>query len=140
MGVEIKWLARWFAKLMGKLHAGAGGRHHSTGEGAIHIGQLAGPVTNVHLTQHIYARSLPAPLAATPQPCTPPPPPPPPAQRPAVTPEQRDVLFLMQKLPDRIAVLDFMQREFDTRMVIELQPVQVYRLRRYVEVVLQKGK
>lgn len=127
---------------MDKLHTGAGGRHQSAGDGAIHIGQLAGPVTNVQLTQHIYARSFPAPLAATPQPCTPPPPPPPqPVQRPpSATPAQRDVLFLMQKLPDRIAVLDFMEREFNTRMVIELQPVQVYRLRRYVEVILKKGK
>lgn len=132
MGVESKWLARWFAKLMGKLHAGAGGQHQSTGDGAMHIGQSAGPVTNVHLTQHIYAppvQPTPPPQAARQ-----------PRQRSSATPEHRQVLALMDHLPDRIAVLDFMEREFGTRMVIELEPPQVYRLRRYVEVVLKGGQ
>ena len=35
----------------------------------------------------------------------------------------------------RIKVLDFMRREFGTAMVMELQPAQVYRVRRYVETV-----
>ena len=53
------------------------------------------------------------------------------------TPDQKAVLQLMAGVPDRIAVLDFMEREFNTRMVIELKPAQLYRLRRYVEVVLK---
>ncbi|UCU92676.1 hypothetical protein [Hydrogenophaga taeniospiralis] len=56
---------------------------------------------------------------------------------PRATSEQRAVLQLMDGVQDRIAVLDFMEREFKTRMVIELSPKQVYRLKRYVEVVIQ---
>ena len=44
----------------------------------------------------------------------------------------------MERVPDRIAILDFMEREFRTRMVIELTPAQTFRLRRYVEVVVSK--
>lgn len=123
----------WIVRLLPK--------QQNSGSGAVQVGRADGDVKVLQLTQHIYARSFPAPLAVTPQTCAPPQPShpsPPPPQRPVATPEQRDVLFLMQKLPDRIAVLDFMEREFNTRMVIELQPVQVYRLRRYVEVVLNE--
>jgi len=35
----------------------------------------------------------------------------------------------------RIKVLDFMRREFNTAMVIELKPDQVYRVRRYFETI-----
>lgn len=48
----------------------------------------------------------------------------------------RRALALLDRVPDRIAVLDFMEREFGTRMVIELDTRQLYRLRRYVEVIL----
>ena len=40
----------------------------------------------------------------------------------------------------RIKVLDFMRREFHTAMVIELQPAQVYRVRRYVETINSRKK
>lgn len=62
--------------------------------------------------------------------------------RPSAKIDQSQVLALMDHLPDRIAVLDFMDREFCTRMVVELDPIQLYRLRRYVEVILaaQGGK
>ncbi|MCB4362667.1 hypothetical protein KIH07_02900 [Hydrogenophaga taeniospiralis] len=56
---------------------------------------------------------------------------------PRATPEQKAVLQLMDNVQDRIAVLDFMEREFKTRMVIELDGKQLYRLKRYVEVVIQ---
>ena len=56
--------------------------------------------------------------------------------RPSPKTDQSQVLALMDQLPDRFAVLDFMGREFDTRMVVELDPKQLYRLRRYVEVIL----
>lgn len=96
---------------------------------------MDGDVTTVHFTQHIY-------------------PPPVPAQRrgsapirvsrperranarPSLKTDQSQVLALMDRLPDRIAVLDFMGREFGTRMVVELDAKQLYRLRRYVEVIL----
>lgn len=51
----------------------------------------------------------------------------------------RRALTLLDQVPDRIAVLDFMEREFGTRMVIELDTRQLYRLRRYVEVILKNG-
>lgn len=57
---------------------------------------------------------------------------------PRASEEHKNVLRLMDEVPDRIAVLDFMEREFATRMVIELKPAQLYRLRRYVELVVAK--
>lgn len=57
---------------------------------------------------------------------------------PRATTEQKAILRLMDEVPDRIAVLDFMEREFSTRMVIDLNPAQQFRLRRYVEVVISK--
>lgn len=49
----------------------------------------------------------------------------------------REVLNLMKPLDKtaRITVLDFMRREFGTAMVIELQPTQLVRVRRYVETI-----
>lgn len=58
------------------------------------------------------------------------------SSRPSLKTDQSQVLALMDRLPDRIAVLDFMGREFETRMVVELDAKQLYRLRRYVEVIL----
>lgn len=55
----------------------------------------------------------------------------------SATAAQRELLTLMKPLNKaaRIKVLDFMRREFDTPMVIELKPDQVYRVRRYVETI-----
>lgn len=46
----------------------------------------------------------------------------------------------MRGLKNRIPVLDFMGREFGTRMVIELTPVQLYRVKRYVETIREREK
>ncbi|GAB6454944.1 hypothetical protein bcgnr5379_63350 [Bacillus cereus] len=43
----------------------------------------------------------------------------------------------MGQLRDRIAVLNFMEDQFGTRMVIHLKPEQLYRLNRYLDVVLR---
>ncbi|MDD5479674.1 hypothetical protein [Rhodoferax sp.] len=94
---------------------------HSSGNGAIQIGKMGGGVTNVHLTQHIYR----APAS--------------PAAHQYAGKDVRLVLALLDQVPDRIAVLDFMEREFGTRMVIELSAPQVYRVRRYAEVILKNG-
>lgn len=40
----------------------------------------------------------------------------------------------------RITVLDFMDREFKTRMVIELQTEQLFRLNKYLDVVLSNPR
>lgn len=57
--------------------------------------------------------------------------------RPCVNHARRDVLCLMMKLDDREgAVLAFMQTEFGTKVVADLNDSQLYRVSRYVEVVL----
>lgn len=122
-----KWLRDWIAQLMP--------RQHSSGSSAMHMGHVSGSVQQqVH--QHFYAAAQPAQDAAAPTPT-------PAVVRPpsGATPEQKQVLTLMKPLPEpvRIRVLDFMRREFGTALVIELQPDQVYRVRRYVEVIHQQA-
>jgi len=120
-----KQLMAWIARLLPK--------QENSGSGAVQVGRAGGNVKVVNVTQHIYVPPIqptpPQPQAARQ-----------PRPRPAATPEHRQVLALMDHLPDRIAVLDFMEREFNTRMVIELEAQQLYRLRRYVEVILQGGR
>ena len=122
-----KWLARLISRLMPT--------QTSSGAGAIQIGKMGGGVTNVHLTQHIYyppethRADVPPIRVARPDRRVRP--------RPPHKEVQRQVLALLDQVPDRIAVLDFMAREFGTRMVIELDGRQLYRLRRYVEVILK---
>lgn len=128
-------------------------RQQNSGAGAIQVDRAGrdvrvshqthhAPVTHVHVTQHIYA-----PGAA--------PPPAGPAQRAApVLPDrfdtkakpvgalpaqQREALALMKALgrEKRIAVLDFMRREFGTAMVKELDGAQCLRLQRYVQRVIE---
>lgn len=52
-----------------------------------------------------------------------------------------DVLAALDKLekPARIKVLDFMEREFETRMVKELQDLQLLRTLKYVQAVLNSA-
>lgn len=85
-----------------------------TGKSNVQVGQVGGNVTVVNHHHHAPRRT---------------------SQR--ASDEHKNVLRLMDEVPDRFAVLDFMQREFATKMVIELKPAQLYRLRRYVEVVLK---
>jgi hypothetical protein len=96
------------------------------GHSASQIGKVGGNVTIVHLTQH-----LPGSAAQTVQPT-----------RPAgiANDEQRHVLQLIRQLANSNSVLDFMQREFGTRVVVNLQPAQLYRVRRYVEVIIKSEK
>lgn len=118
----------------------------------MHMGNVSGSVQNVtQVHQHFYAAlppqapMTPDPPAAPAEPAVPaasvvplsPAPPPPPATRPVATAAHKEVLALMKPLsePVRIKVLDFMRREFGTAMVIDLQPQEVYRVRRYVETV-----
>ena len=142
-----QWLA-WLARLLpkqkvqgdravqigrvdGDLSTDHSTHHHTTrfaqsgcvGTGAMHMGHVSGVqnVTQVH--QHFYAAVEP-PLVVSSA-----------AARPVATAAQ--VLALMDPLPEpvRFKVLDFMRREFGTSMVIELQPHQLYRARRYVEAI-----
>lgn len=96
-------------------------RQKNKGGGAVQVGRLNGNVTVInhhHATNSSNDKPTPGERRAT--------------------PAQRDVLDLMNRVPDRTSVLKFMEREFATRMVIELQPTQLYRLRRYLEVVIAK--
>ena len=54
--------------------------------------------------------------------------------------EQSAVLRRLDQLRDRVSVLDFMDRQFGTRMVIHLTSEQLYRLNRYLDVVLRDPK
>lgn len=123
MQVIPKQLLAWIRQLLPK--------QKNTGSGAVQVGKAGGDVTVVNLTQHItqhlshlHAGSGLSPAA--------------PIRRQA-NPAQREVLCLMMKLAEREgAVLDFMQREFGTRIVIDLNEAQLYRVRRYVEVSLKR--
>ncbi len=117
MGEIPKWLQRLIGRLIPT--------QTSSGDGGVQIGKMDGDVTNVHLTQHIYATPTP-------------PPSPPPSKRVRATSEQGQVLALLRQVPDEVVVLDFVEREFGTRYVKHLTPQQCYRVRRYVEVILTK--
>jgi len=129
----VRELKKWLAKMISRMMP----TQNSSGDGAIQIGKMGGGVTQVQVTQHIYV-PRPAPQTNAP-----------PfrvshpdrrsAPRSAIKESQRQVLALLDQVPDRITVLDFMDREFGTRMVIDLTATQLYRVRRYVEVILKNG-
>ncbi|MBF9263376.1 hypothetical protein [Paracidovorax cattleyae] len=56
------------------------------------------------------------------------------------TPEQREVLRMIRQLPVADSVFTFMKREFGTHMVIDLQPSQLLRVRRYIEAINRRQK
>lgn len=121
-------LPKWLGALLARLLP----RQKAQGDSASQFGRVAGNVTIVHLTQH-----LPAP---TPEPMPPALEPARPVRAPGVAnDEQRQVLQLIRRLPSSTAtaVHDFMQREFGTRVVVHLQPAQLYRVRRYVETIIK---
>lgn len=107
-----KWLQKFIQRLMPS--------QKSTGAGAVQMGNVAGSVTNVQLTQHIYAAPLPQAMPVR-------------AQTP-VTEAHKEVLTLMDPLPEsvRITVLSFMRREFGTAMIKELGSRDLNRVRLYV--------
>lgn len=117
MGVVPKWLRDWITQMKPS--------QHSSGEGAVNIGKMDGGVTNLHVTQHIvYAAPVP-----------------PVPVRPRYANEaQREVLRLLVGMgaQERV-VFDFMEREFGTRMVIELDELQLKRARRYAEAVRERA-
>ncbi len=52
--------------------------------------------------------------------------------------EQRQVLLMIRRVRNSDAVFAFMERTFGTRMVIDLQPSQLARVRRYVETIQRR--
>lgn len=127
-----KWLRDWIARLTPQ--------QASSGNGAVHMGDVGGSVHNVTQVHHHFYATAP-PEQTTPvstvaaRAITPPP------TQSVVTAAHKDVLASMKRLPEpvRIKVLDFMRREFKTGMVIELQPSQLLRVRRYVETINQRS-
>ncbi len=111
------------------------------GDGAVQTGRVDGDMhldrsthhSAVHVThvthQHFYAA---APASQPPQAGT--------ADAPRLSPEQREVFAQMKRLERNayIRVLDFMRREFNTALVNELDARQVFRVRRYVEVIQRR--
>ena len=163
----LAWLARLLPKqkvrgdraiqverVDGDLSTDHSTHHHTTrfaqsgcvGTGAMHMGHVSGVqnVTQVH--QHFYA-ALPPQAPVTPDPPAAPAEQavpeasvalsPAPAARSTTTAAHKEVLSLMDPLPEsvRFRVLDFMRREFGTGKVIDLPPHQLHRLRKYVEAI-----
>lgn len=86
----------------------------NTASGVVQVGHLTGNVT-VNNYHHVPASG---------------------ATRSKATPDQRKLLDLLKQAPDRVVILNFMEREFGTSLVINLEPAQVFRVRRYVETVI----
>lgn len=101
----------WLRGVLGKLLP----RQTMRGDAGVQVGKVGGDVHVVHETHHHYGGHQRGAVALS------------------TTPEQRAVLALMRTLPERPLVLEFMRREFGTKMVNELEPAQLYRVRRYVE-------
>lgn len=109
------------------------------GDRATQFGKVEGNVTIVHLTQHLPPVAAPAPVPPiAPMPLTP-------AARPfrpgaTANDEQRQVLQLIRRLPNNASVEKFMKREFGTHMVICLEPLELVRVRSYVEAIMKAAE
>jgi len=85
------------------------------GNGAIQVGKVSGNVTIFHVTQASDSQA-PKPASLT-------------------TTEQREVLGMIRRVPNKEAVFCWMQKSFGTRMVMDLKPSELLRTRRYVETI-----
>lgn len=103
-------------------------RMSELGSGNMQVGSAQGDVVSsvTHHTQHITIIQTQGTVPAAGAPISAP-----------SAAEQSAVLRRMGQLRDRIAVLNFMEDQFGTRMVIHLKPEQLYRLNRYLDVVLR---
>ncbi|MEG0976264.1 MAG: hypothetical protein RSF42_16320, partial [Comamonas sp.] len=112
-----KWLLSWMASLLPS--------QTSHGNGAVHVGKVNGylkvdnsqrPVTMV-VTQNFYSAQVQAQ----------------PAANGSATAEQRELLIQIRRTPNNgETVFRFMERHFNTRMVIELRPTDFRRVSAYV--------
>ena len=88
----------------------------------VQVGQVNGSVRVVHLKQerhitnhvHVYGE-------------------PDPASKSLTSSEQRDVLQMIRALRNSDSTFAFMEKTFGTKFVMDLQPSQLLRVRRYVE-------
>lgn len=115
----LAWIARWLPK------------QSNQGDGAVQIGKAGGNVTTSHVTivnfNHHHNVQSPPPQDEA-------------RKAPQATPQQKEVLKMIRRLPNGHAVLNFMEREFGTRMVIQLNPAQLSRVRKYIEVVQSRSR
>lgn len=87
-------------------------------------------VTHVHLTQHIVYGAPAAPQQQQPAPGGP---------GRYANEAQRKVLRLLVSIgPKETAVLDFCEREFGTRKIIDLNDAQLHRTQRYIETIQRR--
>lgn len=122
-----KQLLAWLGRLLPQ--------QKNSGSGAVQVGKAGGDVTVFNITHHQHAAppytqvNRLSPVAHVAQ------------HKRQASPAQREVLYLMKQLAEREAlVLDFMQREFGTRRVVDLGEAELFRVRRYVEVSLQRER
>jgi len=108
VGELPKQLLAWMARLMPKMR--------NEGSGSVQVGKVGGNVTIVNVTQHLSHTYLDPQMPVA-----------------IATQEQRDVLRMIRLLPNSEGVYKFMERSFQTRMVIDLEPVELLRVRKYVE-------
>lgn len=121
----MKQLLQWIMGMLHKMQP----KQSASGEGTVQVERAGGdvqidnsrPVT-MHVTQVFYSAQVEsAPAANVRPPAT------------VVSNEQREVLMLISRLPHRgEAVFRFMEREFKTRMVRDLKPSELVRVRAYV--------
>lgn len=105
-----KQLLAWLARLLPK--------QKIQGDGAVQVGKVGGNFTVVNVTQY----QAPAPSEHFHQ-----------RNGSIANPEQREVLRMISRLHNKDSIFLFMTRQFGTHMVIDLQPSQLLRVRRYVE-------
>ena len=127
-----KWLRDWIAQLKPS--------QHSSGAGAVQIGQVHGGVSNsqtshhVMKVTHIHNHHYQAPPPSPPKPLRPSEMPA--HLRPRSTKGHAELFVLLTSMrPNDQKVLEFMEREFGSHMVIDLDEAQLYRTRRYAEAV-----
>ena len=92
-------------------------RQANPGHNNVQVGHVGGHLTIVQVTQRL-GRPRRAPASD----------------------KQREALRLLDQLPRRDGVHAFMRREFGTSLVLDLDGRQVYRLLRYLSVVLGAGQ
>lgn len=91
------------------------------GAGAVQVGKVGGDVTSNVTIVTVVGTPANTPGSLT-------------------TAEQREVLGLIRRVRNSETVFLFMERQFGTRMVIDLQPSQLLRVRRYAEAILNRTR
>lgn len=151
----LAWVMRWWSAWRKKGHqaqldkavseaSGAPVLGVDSGSGNVQVGSAAGQVVVHQVTYHVQTMHMGAHPPAANQACAPfletvagpsldkP--------RAVVTHEQRTVLQLMKRTGCEGVVLNWMEREMHTRRVVELQPRQLYRLKRYCETIIERAE